>query len=221
MTSLHDDAFHDAAAAFMRGFDQATFATDTPEPENPVGMRSLLLERLRQSRSARRLAHDHSFSAETHLGDALNALFYQPARWMHYGRAQVPEGWTGLLQTMPILAPLVSSGAPIGLPGRCVSNGDGSLPPRGTFTVHDGSLTAWCNEYAAGDNFWHEHHIGHRICEWIDRTLGDESPGASDTLTRVREELGRGLDVLVRSGITSARALEARIADNGELKKTA
>jgi hypothetical protein len=39
-TRLHDDAFNDAAASFLRGFDRSTRATDTPQPENPAGVRS-------------------------------------------------------------------------------------------------------------------------------------------------------------------------------------
>ena len=41
--ALHDDAFHDATAGFLRGFDRATLAPDTPQPENPVGVRSLFV----------------------------------------------------------------------------------------------------------------------------------------------------------------------------------
>lgn len=220
MTSLHDDAFHDAAAAFMRGFDRWTFASDTPEPGNPIGVRSLLVERLRRSRSMRHLIHDHSFTAETHLGDALNALFYQPSRWMHGGRANVPDGWTGLSQTMPILVPLITATPQSGYLAVVFLTAMEACPLTALLPCMVEALSAWCREYPAGDNFWNEHQIGHRVCEWISRLLRDD-PSANEALPRVGDELGRCLDVLVRSGIISARALESHIAGDGEMKKTA
>jgi hypothetical protein len=45
--------------------------------------------------------------------------------------------------------------------------------------------------------------------------------GTSAALTPVRDELGRRLDVLVRSGIAAAPALEARVAEEGPIKKSA
>src|SRR5437879_4294859 len=76
---LHDDAFNDAVASLLRGFDRSTRAPDTPQPENPAGVRSLISERMQRTRSMRGLSYrDTSFTAETHLADALNAMFYQP-----------------------------------------------------------------------------------------------------------------------------------------------
>lgn len=66
----------------------------------------------------------------------------------------------------------------------------------------------------------YEHQIGHRICAWIDRALSNDAE-ASTALDQIRDELGKCLDVLVRSGIASARALEARIVDEGTPKRTA
>lgn len=220
MTMLHDDAFHDAAAAFLRGFDRATLATDTPVPENPIGVRSIIVERIRRSRSMRHLVHDHSFSAETHLGDALTALFYQPPQMLRVGRAHVPDGWEGLLQTLPVLTPLVTSTPQSGYVAVVFLTAMESCPRAALLPNMVEALTAWCNEYPAGDNFWNEHQIGHRTCEWIERTLSDD-PSTKEAPTGIREQLGRCLDVLIRSGITSARALEARITNGGELRKTA
>ncbi len=45
--------------------------------------------------------------AETHLGDALNALFYQPSRWAHHGKASIPQRWAGLPEAMAPLTELV------------------------------------------------------------------------------------------------------------------
>jgi hypothetical protein len=72
--ALHEEAFLDATSAFLRGFDRATIANGMPQPENAVAVRSLFIERLRRGRRMRNLEHRDSFSAESHLGDALHAL---------------------------------------------------------------------------------------------------------------------------------------------------
>ena len=57
-------------------------------------------------------------------------------------------------------------------------------------------VSAWRQTHAAGANFWNEHQIGNRICEWIERTLND--PDAANVLPALRDELGSCLDVLIR-----------------------
>ena len=64
--------------------------------------------------------------------------------------------------------------------------------------------SAWRGEHAVGAQFWTEHQIGHRLCVWIDEALKDE-PVVFEALTRVQDDLGKCLDVLVRSGLASAR----------------
>lgn len=82
-------------------------------------------------------------------------------------------------------------------------------------------FSAWCGVHGVGAGFWNnEHQLGHRICTWIETALSNDTD-ASAALAPVRDELGRCLDILVRSGIAAARALEARVADEGPLKKSA
>ncbi len=218
--SLHEEAFLDATAAFLRGFDRATLATDMPQPENPVGVRSLFAERLRRGRRMEGLGHRVSFTAETHLGDALHAMFYQPARFMHAGRAHIPDRWDGLLEAMPLLTPFVTSVPQSGYLAVVFLTLMESSPRAALLPAMVEALLGWCAVHDAGANFWNEHQVGHRICEWIDRTLSNDF-GPASAIAGVRDDLGRCLDVLVRSGIASARALEARIADDGLLRKSA
>lgn len=220
MTRLHDEAFHDAVGSFLRGFDRATLATDTKQPDNPRGTRALFASRLWRGRMAERLNDRASFMAETHLGDALNAMFYQPSRWANQGHPHIPERWSGLLECMPILTPLVTSAPMSGYVAVVFLTLIESYPCAALLPDFVQAVSAWCKAHGVGANFWNEHHIGHRICVWIDRALSNDAE-ASTILAQVREELGKCLDVLVRSGVASARALEARIADDGTVKKTA
>ena len=209
--TLHEEALLDAMGAFLRGFDRATIATDMPQPENPVGVRSLFAERLQRGRRMRDLNYRASFSAETHLGDALHAMFYQPSQFMRARRAHILERWDGVLQTMPVLTPLVTSASQSGYLAVVFLTLMESYP--------SAALLPAMTEVTSATNFWNEHQVGHRICEWIDRALSDGDDDAN-VLAHVRDDLGRCLDVLVRSGIASGRPLEARIAADGPLKKT-
>jgi hypothetical protein len=217
--TLHEEAFLDAIAGFLRGFDRATLAVDMPQPENPVGVRSLFTEQLRSGRRMRDLSQRDSFSAETHLGDALNAMFYQPARYAHNGRAYIPEGWSGLLETMPVLTPLVNSAPRSGYLAVVFLTLTDSSPVAALLPAMVEVASSWCKVHEAGANFWNEHQLGHKFCAWIDKTLSGD-PAAVSILVKVRDNLGRCLDVLIRSGIPSARTLEARIANDDLFKET-
>ena len=214
--TLHDEAFFDAMAAFLRGFDRATLAPDMPRPENAAGVRSLFVERLRRSRRMEDLNDRQSFRAEVHLGDALTALFYQPARFMHAGRPHIPEHWDGLFDVMHILTPIVTSAPQSGYLAVLFLTLIESNPSPAFLPAVVAITSAWCEVHPVGANFWtNEHQLGHRICEWITRALDDEV-AAAPILHQVRDDLGRCLDVLVRSGIASARTLEGRLSGRGE-----
>lgn len=212
MTRLHNEAFYDAIGSLLRGFDRATLALDTKEPDNPRAVRALFADRLRRGRMVERLNDRVSFTAETHLADALTAMFYQPSRWEN--SVHIPERWSGLPDCMPVLTPLVVSAPNSGYLAVAFLTLVESYPCAALLPDVMQAASAWCKAHSAGAGFWNEHQIGHRICAWIDRVLSNDVE-ASAALGKLSDELGQCLDVLVRSGVASARALEARILDEG------
>lgn len=52
MTRFKDEPFYDAAATYLPGFDRAVRATDTKKPEDPVGIRTLLANRVRREETS-------------------------------------------------------------------------------------------------------------------------------------------------------------------------
>jgi hypothetical protein len=114
ITSFKDEAFHDAMSSFLGGFDAAMRATETKKPENPVAVRELLAARIKESRNYRRLGREKSFTSESHAGDALNAIFYHPPRFANFNRPNIPNGWSGLREVVPILTALVVGAPPSG-----------------------------------------------------------------------------------------------------------
>jgi hypothetical protein len=113
--------------------------------------------------------HRGSFTAETHLGDALHALFYQPARFIRAGRLHIPNRRNGLLETMPILTPLVTSVPRSGYLAVVFLTLIESYPCAAFLPAMVEVASAWRGVHDVGANFWNEHQVGHRICEWIER----------------------------------------------------
>jgi hypothetical protein len=99
-----DDAFHEAAAGFLRGFDHATLAINTSDPEDPAAVRRLVSDRMRQGWRFKRAAREKGTTVECHFGDAVHAMFYHGSHWGRPTRPLLPERWPGLQATFPILA---------------------------------------------------------------------------------------------------------------------
>lgn len=208
---FNDEAFHDAMASFLRGYDRATLATDTKNPENPSAVRALLADRIKRTWNYRRLGRDKEFTSETHAGDALNAMFYQPSRWTNTGRPTIPDNWSGLQPSMATLTDLVvrapTSGYLASLFLNLIeSSHDKALIP---FVVH--AMNVWCSAYGIDRNFWAEKNTGSRVCTWFDAVLTNDATTLAAFTDRA-DEFFRCLDILVQSGVAQARILEEKIA---------
>jgi hypothetical protein len=219
MTRFKDEVFHDAMAEFLRGFDRAMQATDTRKPENPAAIRDLLANRIRRGWNYRRLGAEKGFTSETHAGDALNAMFYQPSRFVSSGRPTIPDNWSGLDATMPTLTALVTGAPSSGYLAGLFLNLVESSPRAALLRFVVQGTKGWCLGYGVDTNFWSEKDIGGRVCAWLDRTLGADSTSAG-VLPEVADDLLKCLDILVQSGVAQAREIEERIADMGPQRKT-
>jgi hypothetical protein len=211
IAQLQDDAFHDLAAAFLRGFDRATFAIDTKTPQNPADVRRSIAGRIKEGWNYRRFQDEKTFTCETHAGDALTAMFYQPPAFMNRGRTSLPAKWTGLDATIETLTDLAVGAPTSGYIAFLFLNLIDTSPRAALLPFVLDAATAWSSAYGADTNFWSEQDVGGRLCAWIDRTIG-EDPAATAILSEVRDRLFRCIDVLVRSGVAQASEVESRIA---------
>ena len=210
---LKDGPFHDIAASFLRGYDRATIAPDTKEPENPAEVRTLLACRIKQGWNYRRLGREKGFTSESHAGDALTAMFYQPHRFASNGRPTLPSDWPGLQSTMATLKDLLVGAPTSGYLATLFLNLlnyriDPTFIP---FVVK--ATAAWCAAYGVDRNFWAEKNIGSRVCAWLDAVVAKDA-SSRDRLTSMAEELFKCLDVLVQSGVAHARILEDKITSS-------
>jgi hypothetical protein len=211
ITRFKDDAFHDAMAEFLRGFDRAIQAIDTKKPENPVAIHDLLAERIRKSWNYKRLGREKGTTSETHAADALNAMFYQPHRIANSGYPSIPHDWEGLDPNMPTLVGLVVSAPTSGYIAILFLNLIRSSPKASLLPYVVQATAAWCGAYGVDTNFWSEKGFGVRVCDWLDQTFTTDS-GSAAVLRGVEEDLSKCLDILIRSGVAQAREIEDRIA---------
>jgi len=212
IVKFNDEAFHDVMASFQRGYDRANVAIDTKVSENPVAVRALLADRIKRAWNYRRLGREKGFTSETHAGDALNAMFYQPSRWANTGRPTIPDNWSGLQLSMATLTELVVGAPTSGYLASLFlnlieSSHDKTLIP---FVVQ--AMAAWCEAYGVDRNFWAEKNIGSRVCVWLDSTLTRDGTAHAVLVDRA-DELLKSLDVLVQSGVAQARILEEKITN--------
>jgi energy-coupling factor transporter ATP-binding protein EcfA2 len=214
-----DEAFYDSMAEFLRGFDRAIQAIDTKKPENPVAVRVFFADRIRQGWNYKRLGYEKGTTSESHAGDALNAMFYQPPRFANHGRPSIPDNWTGLDASMPVLTALVTGAPTSGYLASLFLNLVQSSPRPALLPFVVQATTAWCSAYGVDTNFWLEKEIGSRVCAWLDRTFADSA--SAEVLLEIADELLKCLDTLIRSGIAQARDIEDRIAGIGQSRKTA
>ena len=205
-----DEAFHDVMATFLRGFDRAMQASDTKRPENPVAVRALLADRIRRSWNFKRIGREKGFTSEVHAGDALNAMFYQPPRFANNGRPSIPDNWVGLDQTLPVLIELVAGAPSSGYLAGLFQNLVEPSPRAALLPFVVRAATAWCSAYGVDTNFWSEKNIGSRLCAWLERALADRV--CVSVVPAAAQELGKCLDILIRSGIAQAREIEEQIA---------
>jgi hypothetical protein len=211
---FRDEAFYDAMAPFVRGFDRATLAIDTKTPEDPAEVRQLLANRIKQGWNFRRYEREKTFSSERHAGDALTAMFYQPSSFFNNGRPSTHANWDGLDATISTLTELVSEAGSSGYLAVLFLNLIGSSPRAALLPYVVKAMTAWCSAYGADTNFWSEKDIGGRVCGWLARTF-DADPQATMMLSDVADDLLKSLDILVRAGVAQATEIEERFTGMG------
>ena len=72
------------------------------------------------------------------------------------------------------------------------------------------SASAWAQSYSSDTNFWVDHGIGRRLCDWLDRILSSV-PDRFVAGVSQRETIDKILATLVSLGVPEARRLEASL----------
>jgi len=220
ITQFRDEAFYDAMAAFLRGFDRATQARDAKTPENPAAIRRLLADRIQQGWNFKRYEDEKTFSSERHAGDALSAMFYQRSSFVNDGTPSIPANWSGLDLTIATLTDLITGAGSSGYLAVLFLNLIKSSPRAELLPYVVKAMTAWCSAYGVDTNFWSEKDIGGRVCSWLNGMLESDQT-ARTAVSDAADDLMKCLDILIRSGVAQASGIEERIRGMTINRKTA
>ncbi len=215
LTQFNDEAFCDCAANFLRGFDRATFALDTLNPDNPVAIREGIANRIKQMRTFRYLLREKKFSAEAHLANLLSAFFYHETSLQMSNHPSFPLGWAGITETVSTLVDLIETAPSSGYLATAFLNVlEAAVLPDLLPHVAQ-ALTAWSAAYGADTSFWCDRDIGPKACSWLDKILTAHPLATSDTALRAK--LSASLDIMVRSGVGEASQLEPKLLQPSDL----
>ncbi|MEQ1612055.1 MAG: hypothetical protein ABL904_04830 [Hyphomicrobiaceae bacterium] len=220
LAQFNEEAFCDCAADFLRGFDRATFATDTLKSDNPVAIREAIATRIKQLRTFGYLRREKKFSAEYHLADLVSAFFYHRTNLQLSNRPSFPSGCAGITQTVSTLVDLIVTAPSSGYLATAFLNVLDAAVLRDLLPLVARALTAWSRAYGVDTLFWHDRDIGPRACNWLDKILTAHAVAASDAA--LRATLSASLDIMVRSGVGEASQVERKLlqpsGSNGEQK---
>ncbi|MFS2026578.1 hypothetical protein [Massilia sp. CT11-137] len=213
LTQLPEERFLDAVEAVLHALDPLWLNDAVVADSTAVSIREKLVQLLVATRAWRRLAHKRSSSTEIHLAGAVAAMFIGQH---NIGRG--PRCYVHLLgaartaSLLPLLTQLTEQAA-------------GSMfvafaflgllevephPDRLMFMAR--AVVAWWRVQGANAEFWIDHGIAQRLCNWIDKAVldGPVSPTVLD-----RPELKAIVDILAQCGTPLARVLEERLAARG------
>jgi hypothetical protein len=83
------------------------------------------------------------------------------------------------------------------------------VPRAGLVAFLARAVAAWWQKHGANSEFWIDHGIGTRACDWIDKVLnqvkGSDAAHLASNVTAM-------MDTLVRCGIPAAAALEETVS---------
>lgn len=208
ITKLADDAFCDAAASLVAGFDRALLSSDASKPDNPENLRKALLPRVRTTRFFGRLKRETSNTCEVHLGALVSALFFQKGGYVPGRAPYVPDQWPGIAPVLGNLADLtvevVNSSYVATLFLRLMARAVAGPEALAVLVrVADG----WTAARGADVSFWITEEIGTQVCRELMRQLVGQELSAE-----IKASVIASLNVMTAVGVVRAREIEELLA---------
>lgn len=209
--SLPDQSFFDITALFIRAVDQVYFNDHGLTEARAIAIRQALVQRMVQSAGWKRLRGQRAASIESHIGPAIAALFFN-----NHGFTQppacylLPKGIDQIAGFLPVLDHLTRSGASLFVALVTMNLLEVSIrPDHLPFLLS--AVLEWLESYPDDNDFWVDHGIGRRVCEWLEAVYKAE-PDNFSASAPARQAIDQTLASLVRLGIADAKRLEEKLA---------
>jgi hypothetical protein len=209
IVALPDESFFDVATELLRAVDVIYFNDHLLEAEAPF-IRQRLIDRLVASYGWRDLIGRRSGSIEIHLGPCVGTVFFNDYFWGHSRTYLTPKAIERIDPFLSLLIDLAAAGPSYFV--ALVTMDLLEISPRPSLIpLIMAGAKAWLRSYADDTNFWIDHDIGRRFCEWIDH-IRSIAPEYLPPTKVERQDIDRILAALVELGLPEARQLESALA---------
>ncbi len=210
LAQLPEDRFLDAAEAVLHALDELWLGGGAVSDSTAVSIREALTLRLVATSSWKRLVSRRSARIEIPVAGAVAAMFMGQREIGRGPRCYVrPPGAVRTDLLLPMLTQLAEQAAGSTFVAVAFLGLLEVEPQTHRLMFMARAVAAWWRVQGANAEFWIDHGIGRRVCDWIDKAALDVrvSPTVLDSV-----ELTAIVDILVQCGTPLARALEERLA---------
>lgn len=207
---LPEERFLDAAEAVLHALDQLWLNAGAVSDSTAVSIREALARKLVATSRWHRLASECSAGTELHLAGAVAAMFMGQHEMGREPRCYIgPLGAARADLLLPMLAQLAEQAAGSTFVAIAFLGLLEVEPHANRLMFMTRTVAAWWRVQGANAEFWVNHGIGRRVCDWIDKAVlaAPASPTVLDS-----PDLTGVVDILAQCGTPLARALEERLA---------
>ncbi|MBS0193860.1 MAG: hypothetical protein JSR34_06410 [Proteobacteria bacterium] len=206
---LPEDRLLRAAEATLRALDQLWLGDHAISDTDAVALREAVTQRIQATWHWRRLTDGRSSGVTSDAAGAIAAVFMNGYLLGNLRCYVLPLGMIRAECCLPALILMATqvAGSPfVALAVLALLEVD---PSYRRLPLLAQVITSWWNVQGPSAEFWIDHGVGKRACDWLDKIILD-SATPDDVLSST--ELTSIIDILVQCGFPAARAIEDRIA---------
>lgn len=205
--SLPDQSFFDIATEFLQSTDGVYFNNSNLEEFKAISIRSIIADRLMESRGWESLIGRRTTSIEMHIGPLIAALFFNEHGFIQKTKCYLlPKGVDKLDPFFPVLEKLITKGCSVFSAFVTLSLLEAS-PRLSHLPFLIISTQIWLQTFPDYMEFWVDHSIGRRVCVLIEEIIKQE-PIMFGKQQDLKTDLNRIVASLTNLGIPEGYTLE-------------
>ncbi|WP_256354688.1 hypothetical protein [Variovorax sp. dw_308] len=209
LAQLPEERFVDAAEAVLHALDRLWLNDGAVSDSVAVSIREAIARRLVTTRGWQHLASEVSDRTEMHLAGAVAAVFMGEHAMGKGPKCYVlPPGASRAELLLSLLTELTEHASGSTFVALAFLGLMEVGPNASRLAFMGRAVTAWWRMQGANAEFWIDHGVGRRVCEWIDTVVlaGSAPPAVLNSADLIGIS-----DVLVRCGTPMGAALEERL----------
>jgi hypothetical protein len=209
LSQLPEKEFLIAAEAVLHALDQWWLGDHAISDDDAVALREAIAQRVQATWYWHRLKTERSSSIALDAAGAVASIFM--CNYLMGGNIRcyvLPPGMIRIDRCLPMLTQLAEETAGstfVALAMLSLLEVDPHVSRLGALSR---LVSAWWTSQEASTDFWIDHGVAKRVCDWIGKAVLDGSVSVDEQQTA---ELTSILDILQQSGTPLARSLEERI----------